>query len=264
MAFGRFHPSTSSTLVAARLGSLPELFVVFGSAVWASVVAAYSRSSAAPTAPLPNNNLLPGNTAVAAGRLLQKIGARLPAFFFPFLLPLAVRDAWRHIRRRRRRAQADVTRNVERLVAEAAALSAQPLTGALLEAFREKIAEALRAQVVPPGLRPNAPSAHRAVELLRLRVEAFRQHAAAARPPANGAPPSSSAADEEAAAADSVVCKVCWDRPTDAMLVPCGHLAACTECLNKMLNDQGHVLLGHALRCPLCNGPVADVLKAYT
>ena len=92
MAFGRFHPSTSSTLVAARLGSLPELFVVFGSAVWASAVAAYSRSSAAPTAPLPNNNLLPGNTAVAAGRLLQKIGARLPAFFS---IPAAARGARR-------------------------------------------------------------------------------------------------------------------------------------------------------------------------
>ena len=81
-----------------------------------------------------------------------------------------------------------------------------------------------------------------------------RPAAAVAR--ADDAPPDALAMARE--------CIVCGEGTRRHALVPCGHLAACTECLNKMLNDQGHVLLGHALRCPLCNGPVADVLKAYT
>lgn len=75
---------------------------------------------------------------------------------------------------------------------------------------------------------------------------------------------------------DASVCKVCWDRPCDALLAPCGHFVACLECLAHMQRTSstdrvtprgGAGALSFAvpaLRCPVCVCAVSDVLRTYT
>ena len=49
--------------------------------------------------------------------------------------------------------------------------------------------------------------------------------------------------------ARSCVCCVCWERPREAVLVPCGHFALCLSCAGRVKG-----------RCPLCRAQ-GDVLR---
>ena len=54
-------------------------------------------------------------------------------------------------------------------------------------------------------------------------------------------------------ASDDNVCSVCFERPADIALVPCGHLAFCHKC-SEVLNGKP---------CPLCMAPVTSFLKIF-
>ena len=46
-------------------------------------------------------------------------------------------------------------------------------------------------------------------------------------------------------------CKICLDRETDVVLLPCGHICCCKSC-------------GHALRrCPLCRVQLKEIVKIF-
>ena len=65
------------------------------------------------------------------------------------------------------------------------------------------------------------------------------------RPPA--APPQASAEsnkDDE--------CVICWNATATHVVVPCGHLCMCPDCVPKELGG-----------CPVCRGPMAHVMKVY-
>lgn len=47
------------------------------------------------------------------------------------------------------------------------------------------------------------------------------------------------------------LCKICFMRPVNATLVPCGH-RFCYECANKMKKE-----------CPLCRKAFTQVIKTY-
>ena len=44
---------------------------------------------------------------------------------------------------------------------------------------------------------------------------------------------------------DQLLCKICFDNPVKITMVPCGHLATCSEC-SKPLQQ-----------CPICRGPIS-------
>ena len=50
-------------------------------------------------------------------------------------------------------------------------------------------------------------------------------------------------------------CAVCLDEPRSALLVPCGHLAMCTECSMRVLRGPRPI-------CVVCRQPIEKVLRA--
>ena len=51
-------------------------------------------------------------------------------------------------------------------------------------------------------------------------------------------------------------CVICWDAPRQGVCIPCGHLAGCMDCLMEVESkDMG---------CPVCRGPIEQVVKVYT
>lgn len=50
---------------------------------------------------------------------------------------------------------------------------------------------------------------------------------------------------------DELLCKVCYSKAIEVLLVPCGHLAGCMSCANVME------------RCPFCRGIVQQKIRAY-
>ena len=47
------------------------------------------------------------------------------------------------------------------------------------------------------------------------------------------------------------MCRVCYERPIDCVLLRCGHYALCRQCSDRMVN------------CPFCRQPIQDVLLIY-
>uniref|UniRef100_A0A8D0CA55 RING-type E3 ubiquitin transferase n=1 Tax=Salvator merianae TaxID=96440 RepID=A0A8D0CA55_SALMN len=47
------------------------------------------------------------------------------------------------------------------------------------------------------------------------------------------------------------MCKVCMDKDVSIVLVPCGHLVVCTECVPNLRH------------CPICRGAIRDTIKAF-
>ena len=47
-------------------------------------------------------------------------------------------------------------------------------------------------------------------------------------------------------------CVICWNSTATHVVVPCGHLCMCPECVPKELGS-----------CPVCRGPMAHVMKVY-
>lgn len=200
------------------------------------------------------------------------------------LLPAALMHGHRMIRRRTRTARrlASRARVVERYLADAAAATAQPLSGSALGALRGRIEAALAAPRSTLALDLCGPPVARAAALLKCRVEALAAASATAAATATDASEHcrlsgthGSNAEREAESRTTTTtttadttCKVCWDRPCDALLAPCGHLTACCQCLAQMLRTraaeerEGSVRPSE-LRCPLCVAPVTDVLRVY-
>ena len=55
--------------------------------------------------------------------------------------------------------------------------------------------------------------------------------------------------------ADAEPCAVCLEAPRAALLVPCGHVAMCVECANKVLHSSRSI-------CVVCRQPIEKVLRA--
>lgn len=49
-------------------------------------------------------------------------------------------------------------------------------------------------------------------------------------------------------------CIVCWENPADHVLVPCGHICLCTECVKNK---------AHGSKCPHCRAAYTSVYKCY-
>mmetsp|Transcript_10070 Transcript_10070/g.22628 ORF Transcript_10070/g.22628 Transcript_10070/m.22628 type:complete len:589 (-) Transcript_10070:47-1813(-) len=55
---------------------------------------------------------------------------------------------------------------------------------------------------------------------------------------------------------DRNMCSICFERKSDAAVVPCGHKCACFGCLES--------LKSHSIpECPVCRGPLQAVLRIY-
>jgi len=48
-------------------------------------------------------------------------------------------------------------------------------------------------------------------------------------------------------------CSICWDEPRDTLILPCRHLAVCSECAEKIRYQQA--------ACPICRKPFKALLK---
>ncbi|TNJ29017.1 Ankyrin repeat protein 2 [Giardia muris] len=54
-------------------------------------------------------------------------------------------------------------------------------------------------------------------------------------------------------AKSTTICIVCLTNPKDTLLQPCGHLCACSNCAERIMNQT----------CPFCRTPIESVIKAY-
>ena len=54
---------------------------------------------------------------------------------------------------------------------------------------------------------------------------------------------------------DGPLCLVCFDRPRDGLLYPCGHRCTCTTC--------GRALLDARMTCPVCRRELRDVVRIW-
>lgn len=50
-------------------------------------------------------------------------------------------------------------------------------------------------------------------------------------------------------------CQVCMDRPRTMRLAPCGHMATCRDCTERIMSQNG--------KCPLCRRPVIRFDETY-
>ncbi|KAI9003670.1 hypothetical protein BC832DRAFT_86845 [Gaertneriomyces semiglobifer] len=64
-----------------------------------------------------------------------------------------------------------------------------------------------------------------------------------------------------------VTCLICHTHLVQSVLVPCGHIAFCEECIRKSCEgqraDQYEGRLPVVSRCPLCRVPVESVVRFY-
>ena len=51
-------------------------------------------------------------------------------------------------------------------------------------------------------------------------------------------------------------CAICFDKPVQAAIAPCGHACACLECAIKLQERAPRT-------CPICRGPIASVLRLH-
>ncbi|KAF2542422.1 hypothetical protein F2Q68_00031883 [Brassica cretica] len=50
-------------------------------------------------------------------------------------------------------------------------------------------------------------------------------------------------------------CSVCLDALSDAVCVPCGHVAGCKSCLTEIKSKN--------LGCPVCRAKIDQIVKVY-
>lgn len=59
----------------------------------------------------------------------------------------------------------------------------------------------------------------------------------------------------------SNLCKLCYDRPAEVVLLPCRHGGMCEACLRKALFMKPKYRGGHS--CPMCRKKIMEVIKMY-
>ena len=57
------------------------------------------------------------------------------------------------------------------------------------------------------------------------------------------------------AGADEDLCKICYDKKIDALILPCAHFAVCLDCSRS--------LTGHTNQCPICRGNIEKVQPVF-
>lgn len=50
-------------------------------------------------------------------------------------------------------------------------------------------------------------------------------------------------------------CVICCNAPKEGACVPCGHMAACMSCLNR-IKDETH-------GCPVCRAKIEEVIRIF-
>ena len=94
---------------------------------------------------------------------------------------------------------------------------------------------------------------------LRKKFSASPGSPAEKTPPASPDVPAGSSTPQpsEVAAApeDAEPCAVCLEEPRSALLVPCGHMAMCVECADKVLHGSRPI-------CVVCRQPIEKILRA--
>jgi hypothetical protein len=50
-------------------------------------------------------------------------------------------------------------------------------------------------------------------------------------------------------------CSVCWDRQSDLVFIPCGHVTTCRPCGIKLFLTR--------LKCPLCRKEIGNIYDVY-
>ncbi|KAJ0254750.1 Ankyrin repeat-containing protein [Hirschfeldia incana] len=68
-------------------------------------------------------------------------------------------------------------------------------------------------------------------------------------------PPPASAEGEKNEDRSSGQCSICLDAPSDAVCVPCGHLAGCMSCLTEIKSKNWG--------CPVCRAKIDQIVKLY-
>lgn len=56
---------------------------------------------------------------------------------------------------------------------------------------------------------------------------------------------------ENIAMKKQITCKICLEKPSSRVLLPCGHLAACDVCIRKLTN------------CPICQKIILGICSAF-
>ncbi|XP_019635825.1 PREDICTED: protein neuralized-like [Branchiostoma belcheri] len=51
-------------------------------------------------------------------------------------------------------------------------------------------------------------------------------------------------------------CTICYDRPTDSAVYPCGHMCLCHKCGQLLKRQRGGM-------CPICRGAIRDIIKIF-
>lgn len=67
--------------------------------------------------------------------------------------------------------------------------------------------------------------------------------------------PDRSTSPDRATAEELEPCAVCLEEPRCALLVPCGHMAMCVECAEKVLHGTRPI-------CVVCRQPIEKILRA--
>ncbi|KAF3632569.1 putative purine permease 4-like [Capsicum annuum] len=50
-------------------------------------------------------------------------------------------------------------------------------------------------------------------------------------------------------------CRICCSEPVDSLLYRCGHMCTCFKCAHELISGTG--------KCPICQAPIIDVVRAY-
>ena len=74
-------------------------------------------------------------------------------------------------------------------------------------------------------------------------------------PPVSPEIPAGAQPEQSPSAEDTEPCAVCLEEPRSALLVPCGHMAMCVDCAEKVLHGPRPI-------CVVCREPIEKILRA--
>ena len=221
----------------------------------------------------------PAAASDAARLLVRDVGSW-------WLLPAACALAVHLMCSERRRFGEERERLAEDLIRHATASALQPLQERQIDELRRILLGWFSCIDAPTWRRFCAKiedAEFRRITLLRCRIHllksaARRAAAGDSAPPGDGAPPGDSAppgdgtpaAESNSSATPETpsvsiprceprseaehTCKVCFTASCNAMLVPCGHMVCCLECVAQL----------RQLTCPVCACAIRDVMRAFT